>query len=140
MGPETRRPTHPFRSTRHLLLEDSDMTSRSLRTFATLPVTFALLPAASAAGAAEAPTFSKDVAPIFFEHCSQCHRPGEVAPMSLLTYKEARPWAKSIARQVENRDMPPWSGESDRHVWANDISLSDKSPSLIWSTMTKLLP
>ena len=77
------------------------------------------------ARAADAPTYSRDVAPIFFESCAQCHRPGAVAPMSLLTYQDARPWAKSIAKQVQNRDMPPWSGESDRHVWANDISLSD---------------
>ena len=47
-----------------------------------------------------APTFSKDVAPIFFRNCTACHRPGEIAPMSLLTYKDARPWAKSIATQV----------------------------------------
>lgn len=45
--------------------------------------------------------------------------------MSLLSYQEARPWAKSIAKAVTNRDMPPWSGNSDRHVWANDISLTD---------------
>lgn len=91
--------------------------------------TFAWISLGSApalAAAADAPTFSKDVAPIFFRHCSQCHRPGEVAPMSLMSYKEARPWAKSIVRQVENRDMPPWSGDSDKHVWANDISLSDE--------------
>ena len=47
--------------------------------------------------------------------------------MSLLTYKEARPWAKSIARAVKNRDMPPWSGESDRHTWRNDLSLSTET-------------
>ena len=47
--------------------------------------------------------------------------------MSLLSYKEARPWAKSIARAVKNQDMPPWSGESDRHTWSNDLSLSDET-------------
>ena len=88
------------------------------------------------ARAVDASTYSRDVAPIFFESCAQCHRPGAVAPMSLLTYQDARPWAKSIAKQVQNRDMPPWSGESDRHVWANDISLSDDEIATIvqWTT------
>lgn len=45
-------------------------------------------------------TFSKDVAPIFYQKCAYCHRPGEIAPMSLLTYKDARPWAKSIREKV----------------------------------------
>lgn len=71
-------------------------------------------------------TFSKDVAPILFKHCADCHRPGEVAPMSLLSYEDARPWAKSIANQVQQRNMPPWSGESDRRTWKNDLSLSDE--------------
>ena len=45
-------------------------------------------------------TFSKDVAPIFYKNCASCHRPGEVAPMSLMTYKDARPWGKSIREKV----------------------------------------
>jgi len=69
-------------------------------------------------------TFSKDVAPIFYKNCVMCHRPGEVAPMSLLTHKEARPWAKSIAKQVQQGTMPPWSGESDHRTFSNDISLT----------------
>ncbi|MFP6583635.1 MAG: cytochrome c [Candidatus Hydrogenedentota bacterium] len=71
-------------------------------------------------------TFTKDVAPIFFEHCVACHRPDEIAPMSLLTYESARPWAKSIAKAVGNKDMPPWSGDSDHRKWSNDISLNDE--------------
>jgi hypothetical protein len=85
-----------------------------------------LLAAAPGFGAVDAPTYSRDVAPIFFEKCASCHRPGEVAPMSLTSYDEARPWARSIAKQVANRDMPPWSGDSERHAWSNDISLSDE--------------
>ena len=57
---------------------------------------------------ASAPTFNKDVAPILFNNCITCHRPGEIAPMSLLTYKEARPWAKGIKAKVAAREMPPW--------------------------------
>ena len=52
------------------------------------------VPAAAQAPAAATPTFNKDVAPIFFENCTSCHRPGEIAPMSLLTYKDTRSWAR----------------------------------------------
>ena len=63
---------------------------------------------ASAADAAN-PTFTKDVAPILMRSCVQCHRPGQVAPMSLLTYDDARPWARSIKNRVSKREMPPWN-------------------------------
>ena len=53
-------------------------------------------------------TFTKDVAPILQRSCQRCHRPGSIAPMSLLTYQDARPWARSIKREVEARNMPPW--------------------------------
>ena len=82
-----------------------------------------LVPSAAATGPT---TYSEHVAPIFFEHCVACHRPGQIAPMSLLSYTEARPWAKSIARVVQAREMPPWSGESDHREWSNDISLNDE--------------
>src|SRR5262249_12813612 len=62
----------------------------------------------SASGASEHVTFTKDVAPILQRSCQVCHRPGAVAPMSLLTYDEARPWARGIKRKVETREMPPW--------------------------------
>src|SRR5918996_634849 len=64
---------------------------------------------AFAQGASKAvPTFSRDVAPIFQEKCEACHRPDSIAPMSLRTYEEARPWARSIRTRVELRQMPPW--------------------------------
>lgn len=53
-------------------------------------------------------TFTKDVAPILYRSCVRCHRPGEIAPMSLLTYNDARPWAQSIKQRVSKREMPPW--------------------------------
>ena len=53
-------------------------------------------------------TFAKDIAPIFQEKCQECHRKGTVAPMSLMTYEETRPWAKSIRQRVLTRQMPPW--------------------------------
>ena len=96
---------------------------RHRRPLTALLATAALL-VATAAGAAETPTFSGDVAPILFEKCVQCHRPNQAAPMSLLSYREARPWARGMARAVENGDMPPWSGESEHVVFRNDLSLS----------------
>ena len=61
-----------------------------------------------AADTAGSVTFAKDIAPIFQEKCEECHHQGTAAPMSLSTYKEARPWAKSIREQVITRNMPPW--------------------------------
>ena len=70
-------------------------------------------------------TFTKDVLPILQENCQTCHRPGEVAPMSLLTYKDARPWAKSIKTAVLKRQMPPWFADPNYGHFANDKRLSD---------------
>jgi hypothetical protein len=72
-------------------------------------------------------TFTKDVAPILQEKCQDCHRPGAMAPMSLLTYQEARPWAKSIKERVVQRQMPPWFLDKTVGIqhFSNDISLSD---------------
>jgi hypothetical protein len=66
---------------------------------------------AAAQGASGTPTFTKDVAPIVFQKCAVCHRPGEVAPMSLLSYDEARPWAKAMKSRVVARQMPPWDAD-----------------------------
>jgi hypothetical protein len=90
-----------------------------------LPVVCFLSLAAMSAVAAENPTFSKDVAPILNERCVSCHRSGEAAPMSLRTYTEARPWAKSIKAQVASRTMPPWHAEPGVNKFANDRRLSD---------------
>jgi hypothetical protein len=84
----------------------------------------AVLGAVPLSAADSAVTFNRDVAPIVFAKCVTCHRPGQVAPMSLLSYAEARPWAKSIARAVRAGEMPPWSGHSDRLQFQGDLSLS----------------
>ena len=91
----------------------------------------ALVPAAAfAQGAApdQQVTFTRDVAPIFQRSCVTCHRPGEIAPMSLMTYEDARPWARSIKTRVSTREMPPW--HIDRHIgiqkFKDDPSLSDE--------------
>lgn len=80
---------------------------------------------ANASGAA-VPTFSREVAPILAKNCMNCHRPGEIAPMSLLTYKEVRPWAKAIREKVAKRDMPPWHADSTHGEWANDRRMSQQ--------------
>ena len=68
-------------------------------------------------------TFTKDVAPIFYEHCVGCHRPGETAPMSLLEYKSARPWAKAIQTAILSGKMPPWFADPEFGHFSNDPRL-----------------
>ena len=75
-------------------------------------------------GDAGAPTFSRDVAPIFYAKCISCHRPGEVAPMSLITFREARPWARAIHEKVTTREMPPWHADRRYGAFRNDLSLA----------------
>ena len=76
--------------------------------------------------AASTITFTKDVAPILFKSCAECHRPGEIGPMSLMSYQEARPWAKAIRERIVDRSMPPWSADPNHGEWANDPRLSQK--------------
>jgi hypothetical protein len=73
-----------------------------------------------------APTFSKDVAPIFYKNCVTCHRPGSVAPMSLITYEQARPWAKAIGEKVALGNMPPWHSIEPRGTFLNDRRLTQE--------------
>jgi mono/diheme cytochrome c family protein len=80
--------------------------------------------AVAAQGGQAPPTFSKDVAPIFYENCVSCHRPGEMAPMSLLTYESARPYARSIRTRVENGTMPPWHAEAPEGTFHNERKLT----------------
>src|SRR3989449_7771718 len=73
-------------------------------------------------------TFTRDVAPILQNRCQVCHRPDTFAPMSLLTYEDARPWARAIKEKVVLREMPPWYIDKNvgiRH-FKNDVSLSDE--------------
>jgi len=78
--------------------------------------------------ASDQPTFARDVAPILQRSCQNCHRPGNIGPMSLLTYQDARPWARAIKLQVTQRNMPPWyiSRTVGIQNFKNDPSLSDQ--------------
>lgn len=71
-------------------------------------------------------TFAGDVAPIFYRHCVVCHRPGQIAPMSLLTYRDARPWAKAIREVVLEREMPPWYADPQYGEFINDRRLTQE--------------
>src|SRR3981081_1680490 len=76
-------------------------------------------------------TFNKDVLPVLQKNCQTCHRPGEVAPMSLLTYAEARPWAKAIKAAVLTKKMPPWFADPKVGHFSNDRSMSDRDRDLL---------
>src|SRR5205085_1098218 len=91
----------------------------------------AVLAIAAPVLAADAPksvTYTKDVAPIFQSKCQECHQPNSIAPMSLITYQDARPWARSIKERVATRQMPPWHIDKTVGVqkFKNDMSLSDE--------------
>src|SRR6266545_1904114 len=103
-----------------------------LRIAQTFFATLVAVAAMSALGRAADPTtrpvtFSKDVAPILQEKCQQCHQPNSIAPMSLITYEDARPWAKSMKQRVITRQMPPWHIDPSVgvHELKNDMSLTD---------------
>lgn len=82
--------------------------------------------AASALTASAEVTFNRDVLSILQKHCQQCHRPGEVAPMSFLSYKDVRPWAKAIKAAVLTKKMPPWFADPRYGHFQNNATLSSK--------------
>jgi mono/diheme cytochrome c family protein len=88
-------------------------------------VAIAALGIAPAQAAEEAPTFNGEVGQILLDNCASCHRPNQVAPMSLLSYRDARPWARAIKSKVVSREMPPWFADPRFGTFSNDISLSD---------------
>lgn len=97
------------------------------RGFYSIGLVVGIATVANAADIAQPVTFAKDIAPIFQEKCQNCHRAGQIAPMSLVTYKEVRPWAKAIKERVVTRNMPPWHLDKTVGIqhFQNDFSLSD---------------
>lgn len=81
------------------------------------------------------PEFHRDIEPILQRRCQSCHRPGEIGPMPLLTYAEARPWARAIRQAVLTGKMPPWFAARGEHAFGNDARLSQREIALIdeWS-------
>jgi hypothetical protein len=92
-------------------------------------------PADGQTPAAEVPTFSRDVAPILYKNCIGCHRPGEIGPMPLISYEDARPYAKAIRDEVSEGHMPPWHADPKHGTFANDRSLSagDRRTLIDWA-------
>lgn len=80
---------------------------------------------AQTANAARDVTFNRDVAPILYKNCVVCHRPNDIAPMSLITYKDVFPWARLIRGEVLERKMPPWHADPKVGDFINDNRLSD---------------
>ena len=76
-------------------------------------------------GESPAPTFYRDVVPILQQHCQRCHRVGEMAPMSLVTYEEAKPWARQMAKDTRSKRMPPWFADPCCGHFADDPSLTE---------------
>lgn len=93
-----------------------------------LPATIAAAMLAAVPAVGQEVTFAADVAPILFESCVECHRPGSFAPMSLLTYENARRYARRIKDRVEARIMPPWHVDATvgTRQYENDVSLTDE--------------
>jgi cytochrome c553 len=87
---------------------------------------FAGAGAQSAQPQATVPTFSRDVAPILYTHCVSCHRPGEIGKMPLVTFEQARPYARAMANAVTTRTMPPWHADAPAGTFHNERSLSDR--------------
>jgi mono/diheme cytochrome c family protein len=86
---------------------------------------------ASGAPAAGAPTFSREIAPILYQHCIACHRPGEMAPMSLIGYSDVRPWARAIGSKVADGVMPPWHADAPPGRFENERRLTPAEKDLI---------
>src|SRR5215813_12238560 len=105
-----------------------DRAAIAARTATTL---FGVLALASSGRAQTAVTFSRDIAPILYEHCAACHRPGEIAPFSLLTYDDARPQARALARAARDRTMPPWKPEPAFGDFAGQRRLSEREIDII---------
>src|SRR6478609_7670779 len=84
------------------------------------------------AAKAPVPTYTKDVAPILFKNCTGCHRPGEIGPMSLLTYDDVRPRAKDIRDKIDEGAMPPWHADSPSGTFLNERGLTEQEKSTIF--------
>src|SRR6202140_4970706 len=101
--------------------------ARGLPAFAVAVAMASTVAAQTAPAASAQVTFTKDVAPILNRSCVRCHRPDEIAPMSLMSYNDARPWARAMKERVSKREMPPWFVDKTIGIqkYKNDPSLSD---------------
>jgi hypothetical protein len=96
------------------------------RVFFSLILPLLTLPASGAS-----PTWSREVAPIVYKHCVECHHAGDIAPMSLISYAEVRPWAEAVREAVLSRRMPPWKADPHIGSWSNDPRLTEAEIAII---------
>ncbi len=101
--------------------------------FAAVVAAAAIWPSFAAVEAAppSTPTFNKDVLPVMQRQCQECHRPNAIAPMSFMTYKDTRPWARAIEKAVVGRTMPPWFADPAVGHFKNTKLLTDAEIELI---------
>ena len=99
---------------------------RTLFLISIVLVAMAVPCAAAEDSTAHSPTYNGDVGQILLDNCASCHRPNQIAPMSLLSYQDVRPWARAIKSQVKKREMPPWFADPRFGKFSNDKSLSDE--------------
>ena len=104
------------------------LSTRFFSVIALVVAVVAFLPLTAGAAEEDVPTFTKDVAPVFQAKCEACHRAGSIAPMSLVTFQESRPWARSIRERVVTRQMPPWHIDQTVGIstFKNDRSLTQE--------------
>src|SRR5438067_1239519 len=109
------------------LAETGPMTAKmGAMTFKTIGVGLVLFLSSRTAYADGPVTFNDQVVRIFQQHCQSCHRPGNIAPFSLMTYTDARPWAASIRREVVLKTMPPWKPVGSHGKFEGERSLTDQ--------------
>src|ERR1051326_8299810 len=112
-----------------------------MRVYGTIGTILALVAVATAnAQEKNVPTFNKDVAPIVFQNCATCHRPGEGAPFSLLTYKDVSKRGKLIAHVTQSRQMPPWKAAKGDVAFRNERRLKDAEIAVIQQWLAGGMP
>jgi hypothetical protein len=129
---------HHFHASRGALMLKRSLAVAAVLGFSILA--FVSLSASPGRADDKAVTFTKDVAPIVYDKCVSCHRPGEIAPFSLVTYNDARPWAKAIKKNVADQVMPPWHADPKYGKFANERRLTQNEIDTIVSWVDQGAP
>jgi hypothetical protein len=111
-----------------------------MRSFTGMSLIFLCITGVASAQEKTAPTFNKDVAPILFGECATCHRPGEAAPFSLLTYQDAKKRAKLIAQVTQSKQMPPWKADTGDVAFRNDRRLKPEQIAVLQQWLAAGMP
>ena len=122
----------------HQPIRAASCRQHSLRIFSALLL--ALPVGAQNAAAADAVTFNSQIAPIIYKNCSTCHRPGEAAPFSLLSYEDVKRKGKTIGKATTAHAMPPWKAEPASYSYRDERRLTDKQIALIQTWVAEGMP